>query len=324
MKDIKKKLPLLLAVLCIVCSGMHTAAEEGNISPGGEGSFFYNSSGFVNSETYHGELYYDSNESFIEVIGAIAREDMKCSGILASVTVAQAILESGFGTTGLATGANNLFGIKATLSGNNWENSTWDGVSVYTARTAEQTASGKEYYIVADFRAYTSIVDSVGDHSAYLLGAVNGDHFRYDGLQYQTDYRVAAQIIKNGGYATDVRYVDKLCSLIETYNLTRFDQPEDTLETETETEFESGTEAVDGAEAETKSETETADGAEAETEAKFETETADVAEAEAETKSGTEKADGAEAETKPKMDPGTEKETVPGTETETETEQEQQ
>lgn len=206
---------------------VNASAEEGNITPGGQNSFFYNSSGFINAETYHGETYYDSNESFIEVIGAIAREDMKCSGILASVTTAQAILESGFGTTGLATEAHNLFGIKASESGNNWENSTWDGESIYRARTAEQTKSGHEYFIIDDFRAYSNIVDSVGDHSSYLVGAVNGDHYRYDSLQYCKDYRTAATIIKAGGYATDVRYVDKLCSLIEQYNLTRFDQPEE-------------------------------------------------------------------------------------------------
>lgn len=226
------------------------AQEEGNISPGAQGSFFYNSSGFINAETYHGETYYDSNESFIEVIGAIAREDMKCSGVLASITTAQAILESGFGTTGLATEAHNLFGIKASESGNNWENSTWDGVSIYRARTAEQTKSGHQYYIIDNFRAYSNIVDSVGDHSSYLVGAVNGDHYRYDGLQYCTDYRTAATIIKAGGYATDVRYVDKLCSLIEQYDLTRFDKP---LEAPAET-------PVQDSESETQTETPVQDG----------------------------------------------------------------
>lgn len=39
-----------------------------------------------------------------------------------------------------------------------------------------------------------------------------------------TDYKTAAQIIKNGGYATDVKYVDKICSLIERWDLTRFDK----------------------------------------------------------------------------------------------------
>lgn len=219
----KKTVSVVLA-FCLLLVGVQVSAEEGNISPGGESSFFYNSSGFVNSETYHGEVYYDSNESFIEVIGAIAKENMKCSGILASVTVAQAILESGFGTSGLCKEANNLFGIKTSLSGNNWENSTWDEVSTYTSLTAEQTKSGREYYITASFRAYPSIVDSVGDYAAYLIGAVNGDHYRYDGIQYQKDYRTAAQIIKYGGYATDVNYVDKVCNIIETYNLTRFDE----------------------------------------------------------------------------------------------------
>lgn len=220
---VKKVISLLLALGMTLC-GAAVRAEEGNITPGGEDSFFYNSSGFVNSETYHGEVYYDSNESFIEVIGEIAKEDMKCSGILASVTVAQAILESDFGNSTLATEGHNLFGIKASDPGSNWENSTWDEVSTFTARTAEQTKSGKTYYIRASFRAYESIVDSVGDHSAYLLGSVNGDQYRYDGIQYQTDYRTAAEIIKYGGYATDTKYVDKICNLIETYDLTRFDE----------------------------------------------------------------------------------------------------
>lgn len=68
--------------------------------------------------------------------------------------------------------------------------------------------------------------DSIADHSAYLLGAKNGSKLRYDGLKGCTDYKKAVQIIKDGGYATSLTYVEKLCSIIERWNLTQFDVKE--------------------------------------------------------------------------------------------------
>lgn len=164
-----------------------------------------------------------TEKEFVEKIGNLAAEDMKTSGILASVTAAQACLESGYGTTELAKNANNLFGMKTTLSGNTWQ-SVWDGKSKYTKKTNEQTKNGKVYVVTADFRKYANILTSIKDHSCYLNGAMNGKAKRYAGLSGCKDYKTAAQIIKNGGYATDVKYVDKICSLIERWNLTRFDK----------------------------------------------------------------------------------------------------
>lgn len=163
---------------------------------------------------------------FIEKIGPLAQEDMRESGILASVTIAQACLESGYGTTDLAQKANNLFGMKKTLSGNNWE-SVWDGVNIYSKQTAEQDKNGNEYYVWADFRKYPDIQTSIRDHSCYLLGAMNGSKKRYAGLAGEKDYQKAAQLIKYGGYATDVKYVDKICSLIERWDLTQYDEAEE-------------------------------------------------------------------------------------------------
>ena len=148
---------------------------------------------------------------------------MAKSGILASVTIAQAILESGYGSTELAKNANNLFGMKCSLSGNTWAGSTWDGVSKYTKETKEQKPDGTEYIVTADFRKYPSIEKSVNDHSAYLNGAKNGSKLRYAGLKGEKDYKKAIQIIKDGGYATDVSYVSKVCSIIERWNLTQYD-----------------------------------------------------------------------------------------------------
>lgn len=113
--------------------------------------------------------------------------------------------------------------MKKSLSGNTWGGSTWDGVSIYTKKTQEQNADGSYVTITADFRRYSCVEDSIADHSAYLLGAKNGSKLRYEGLKGCTDYKKAAQIIKAGGYATSLTYVDKLCSIIERWKLTQYD-----------------------------------------------------------------------------------------------------
>lgn len=139
------------------------------------------------------------------------------------VAKAQFILESGYGKSELALGANNCFGMKKSLSGNTWGGSTWDGVSIYTKKTQEQNADGSYVTITADFRRYSCVEDSIADHSAYLLGAKNGSKLRYEGLKGCTDYKKAAQIIKDGEYATSLTYVEKLCSIIERWKLTQYD-----------------------------------------------------------------------------------------------------
>lgn len=159
----------------------------------------------------------------IAKIGPLFMADQKKSGILASVSMAQFILESGYGKSELAQGANNCFGMKKSLSGNTWDGSSWGGSSVYTKKTQEQRADGSYVTITADFRRYGCVEDSIADHSAYLLGAKNGSNLRYDGLKGCTDYKKAVQIIKDGGYATSLTYVDKLCSIIERWNLTQYD-----------------------------------------------------------------------------------------------------
>lgn len=164
-----------------------------------------------------------TEEAVIEKVGSLFTEDQKKSGILASVSLAQFILESGYGKSELAQNANNCFGMKKSLSGNTWKGSSWDGVSTYTKQTKEEYTAGTYTTITAEFRKYPCVEDSIADHSAYLLGAMNGAGRRYEGLDGCTDYRKAVQIIKNGGYATSSTYVDKLCSIIERWNLTRFD-----------------------------------------------------------------------------------------------------
>ena len=174
-----------------------------------------------------------SEKDAVSVIGELCREDMKKSGILASISAAQFILESGYGKSELGQNANNMFGMKKSLSGNTWTGSTWDGTSVYTKKTQEQNADGSYETITADFRKYPCVEDSVSDHSAYLLGAKNGRSLRYKGIKGMTDYKKVAQLIKDGGYATSLTYVDKLCSIIEKWNLTQYDTDSSTIPDDT-------------------------------------------------------------------------------------------
>ena len=163
-----------------------------------------------------------SEADVIKKVGSLFTSDMKKSGVLASVSLAQFILESGYGKSELAQNANNLFGMKKTLSGNTWSGSTWDGSSVYTKRTQEYE-NGQYVTITADFRKYPSVEKSIADHSAYLLGAKNGSKLRYDGLKGCTDYKKAVQIIKDGGYATSPTYVESICNIIDRWKLTQYD-----------------------------------------------------------------------------------------------------
>ena len=164
-----------------------------------------------------------SEADAIKMVGTLFTADQKKSGILASVSLAQFILESGYGKSELAQNANNIFGMKCSLSGNTWSGSSWDGKSKYTKKTQEQHTDGSYETITADFRKYLCIEDSIADHSAYLLGAKNGSKLRYAGLKGCMDCKKAVQIIKDGGYATSLTYVEKLISIIERWNLTQYD-----------------------------------------------------------------------------------------------------
>lgn len=151
-----------------------------------------------------------AQKNFIKTVGAIASADMKKTGVLASLTIAQAILESAYGTSGLAMGGKALFGIKATK--------TWKG-KVYCSDTKE-CYDGLNLVTVknAAFRAYDSWEESITDHSAFLKA-----NKRYKAVVGETDYKKACEAIKAAGYATDPQYAEKLIKLIEENKLTEYD-----------------------------------------------------------------------------------------------------
>ena len=137
---------------------------------------------------------------FLAMVGLLAQANMQKSGILASLTIAQAILESGWGTSELATKANALFGIKA--------DARWSG-KAYSKDTKECYDGVTYTTITALFRAYDSWAESVADHSAFLLA-----NKRYAAVVGERDYKAACKAIKAAGYATDPGYPQKLIGLI--------------------------------------------------------------------------------------------------------------
>lgn len=151
---------------------------------------------------------------FIEKVkdGAIA--GWYAGKILPSVTIAQACLESGWGTSELATKANNLFGIKASKD--------WTGES-YTVKTAEYTNDGKKYYINAPFRKYRNWSDSLVDHARFFhTPAWREDN--YKAVIGEVDYRKACKFLQSAGYATSQEYAGQLIGLIEMYKLYKYDE----------------------------------------------------------------------------------------------------
>ena len=169
------------------------------------------------------EMVSRTNDDVIKTLAILCKEDAKESGILASLSIAQAILESGYLHSELCVNANNIFGMKCFLSGNNWQGTAWDGTSVYSKATNEEE-NGKVIQIYADFRAYPNLKASIADHSAYLSNSKSGiSKKRYNGIVGETNFRTAATILKKGGYATDSRYVERLVSVYNTWNLGQYD-----------------------------------------------------------------------------------------------------
>ena len=161
----------------------------------------------------------------IEKIAPLYQDSMRKKGMLASVGIAQFCLESGYGATDLAEFANNLHGMKKSLSGNTWSGSVWDGVSVY-GKESPEVYNGVTRMEYSEFRKYPNCETSIADRAAYFINAMNGSEKRYKGIVGNKDYKAVINIIKNGGYATDPEYVNKLTKLVERWNLYKYDDVE--------------------------------------------------------------------------------------------------
>ncbi|PLX06223.1 MAG: glycoside hydrolase [Marinilabiliales bacterium] len=142
-----------------------------------------------------------TQEEYIEAYAEMAVKEMKRSGVPASITLSQGILESGSGNSYLATQGNNHFGIKC---------HAWDGEGIYADDDAPNEC----------FIKYESVADSYKDHSEFLRNN-SRYHFLFD-LEI-TDYKGWANGLKKAGYATSPTYAEKLIALIEKHSLYDYD-----------------------------------------------------------------------------------------------------
>lgn len=147
-----------------------------------------------------------TDKSFLDKLKPYVIEDMRKSGILASLTAAQAFIESGKGNSGLTVKANNLFGIKG----------TYNGQSV-TMLTTEYY-NGIAVRVNAAFRKYPSWLESINDHSALFNRLA-----RYKNLRGETDYVKACNNVHADGYATSPTYSTTLLNVINKYDLYKWD-----------------------------------------------------------------------------------------------------
>jgi stage II sporulation protein P len=151
-----------------------------------------------------------SQKEFIDTVAPGAIDGDKKYNIFASVTIAQAILESNWGHSGLTRKANNLFGIKAF---------NWTGQSV-TMNTNENYG-GINVSISSAFRAYSSPAESVEDHAKFLI---ENSTYKQHGVFNAKTYEQQAEALKSSGYATDPNYPALLVTLIREYNLDKYDK----------------------------------------------------------------------------------------------------
>ena len=146
----------------------------------------------------------DARVQYVERYAPLAVSEMQRTGVPASITLAQALLESGAGQSELAVHARNHFGLKC--------HGDWTGEKYYYDDDRAQEC----------FRVYPSVEDSYRAHSDYLL---RGERYRSLFDLDPTDYKAWARGLRRAGYATDPSYANKLIRNIEELELHRYDQP---------------------------------------------------------------------------------------------------
>ncbi len=153
------------------------------------------------------KVFANATERYIDTYKDVAQEEMQLYNIPASITLAQGILESGSGKGRLSVEANNHFGIKC---------HNWTGVKIYHDDDEAQEC----------FRKYNNAKYSFRDHSLFLTGRKRyQDLFKLN----PKDYQGWAKGLRAAGYATDKKYPEKLISIIERYELHKYDQLDNSI-----------------------------------------------------------------------------------------------
>ncbi|QCA29615.1 N-acetylmuramoyl-L-alanine amidase [Vagococcus xieshaowenii] len=149
-------------------------------------------------------------EAFIDKIATIAQHNYAQYRVLPSIVIGQAILESDWGRSELAS-YNNLFGVKASEQE--------DKVLLPTQEFVHNEWQNVEAY----FKVYPTIEEAIIDHNRLFNEGVSWDNQLYYGVLAADNYKEAANALQQAGYATDPDYANKIINVIEVYDLSKYD-----------------------------------------------------------------------------------------------------
>ena len=153
-----------------------------------------------------------AHQQFIQNLVPSSQKAYQLYQVLPSISLAQAILESDWGESGLSQNYYNLYGVKA--------GAAEPSVQLETSEYID----GKWITIMAPFRVYNSWAESVEAHAKLLTYGVDWNPKLYEPVLKAKNYKEAAHALQKAGYATDLTYAQKIIHVIETYHLAQYDQ----------------------------------------------------------------------------------------------------
>lgn len=159
-------------------------------------------------------VFADTRKEFLEDVAPKARDLAAANDLYASVMIAQAALESGFGQSKLTKEANNLFGVKGEYKGESYKIQT------------REVINGKDEMVLAKFRKYPSVKESLQDYVNIVTGKNSkwlAEYYKGARFSVADTYKEATEHL-TGRYATAPNYGKVLNQLIEQYNLTKYDK----------------------------------------------------------------------------------------------------
>lgn len=179
------------------------------------GATFWSQTLIYNKENAQGQdVVRQQKIAWINQLAPYARLMQEKYGVIASISIAQAILESDWHTSTLSTQYNNLFGIKA------------DAGQKSVVLPTQEFQNGEWVTIQGRFAAYDSWQESMKAHAELLYHGTSWNAAQYQHVLAAKDYQAAANALTKDGYATDPTYAEKLISIIQTWHLSRFDVPQ--------------------------------------------------------------------------------------------------
>lgn len=157
------------------------------------------------------------HQEFFNQLVPAAQRLQRQYGVLASVSLGQAALESDFGRSDLSTDYNNLYGVKT-------DSDDPEGVDLPTLEFYD----GDYHEEIERFKVYPSWEASMEEHAQLIYYGTSWDPDYYQQVLEGDTYREQAMGLQESGYATDPYYADKVISMIENWQLNQYDQPVET------------------------------------------------------------------------------------------------